>query len=490
MAEPTSRRIAVIGAGPGGLCTAIELKRAGYEDVVVLEQAEGVGGTWYHNRYPGAECDVMSHLYCFSFEPNPAWSRRYARQPEILAYLERVVDTYDLGPHLQLGTEVRSARWDDRRGVWILEREPGGALEVDVVVSAVGMFNRPARPDLAGLDRFAGTTIHTARWPDRLDLTDRRVAVVGSAASAVQLIPEIAPVVDQLTVYQRTATWVLPKDDRPYAPRDLDRFRDDPNAVADLRAALVDAVNSMMTFADADFRRSQEAAGLAHLAVVDDPDVRRRLTPTFPWGGRRPIVSNQYYPTFNRTNVLLVTDPIAEVTPDGIRTDDGLARHHDTIVLATGFEASRYLAALDVTGRDGLRLTEAWDPDPVAYLGVVTSGFPNLFMLYGPNTNNGSIMYMIECQVAYLVRQLQRMDDERVTWIDVHRDVMDRYNVELQDALDRVEVWQAERGGYYRGASGRIVTQWPHSMDHYCRLLADDRFDVFETDAHRPSSRP
>jgi cation diffusion facilitator CzcD-associated flavoprotein CzcO len=466
--------VAIIGAGPGGICAGVRLLEAGCRDFIMIDQASNVGGTWYHNRYPGAECDVMSHLYSFSFELNPDWSQRYARQPEIKEYLERCVKKYGLEPHLRLGSGVTTAGWDEERAVWRLQLANGDSYEANAVISAVGMFNEPSWPDIAGLDEFAGTTFHSARWPESHDLAGERVAVIGSAASAVQLVPEVAPIVERLFVFQRSATWVLPKDDRPYTDQDRERFRNDPNAMSELRRKLIDNVNAMMTFSDPEARRRAEAAGLENLAVVADEDTRRALLPKMPWGARRPIVSNVYYPTFNRDNVELVATPIERITQGGIRTVDGRSRDVDTIVLATGFATTKYLAAIDVVGRDGRRLQEEWSSDPRAYLGVCTAGFPNIFMCYGPNTNNGSIISMIECQVEYAVRMITWMDETDAASMEVRQDVMDAYNESLQDELDTVEVWQGEHGGYYRGGSGRIVTQWPNTMENYCaRLRAD-----------------
>jgi cyclohexanone monooxygenase len=475
------RRVVIIGAGPGGLCTGIRLLEAGHEDFVILEKAPGVGGTWWHNRYPGAECDIKSHLYSFSFAPNPSWSRPYARQPEIKAYLEECVRRFGLAPHLRLGTEVTAARWDDERARWRLTVDPGEEIEADVVVSALGMFGAPVAPDIPGLDTFGGTTFHSARWDEDHDLTGEAVAVIGSAASAVQFIPEIAPEVGQLFVYQRSANWVLPKEDTPFTSEQLAALEADPDAVAELRDTTFRTVDPNLTFADRERRAAAEAAGRFNLAVVEDPEVRSNLTPTMPFGCKRPLASNLYYPTFNRSNVELVVDPITEITTDSVVSADGRARRVDTIILATGFETTKFLGALDVVGRDGRRLDDAWADGPQAYLGITTAGFPNLFMLYGPNTNNGSIMYMIECQVDYVMQVLRLMDARDLAWVDVRDDVMDEYNVALQEDLAGVEVWHAGCNGYYRVPSGRIVTQWPHSMSEYHAQTRHADLDAFET---------
>ncbi len=477
-----SRRVAIVGAGPGGICTGVRLLERGHDDFVILEKAPDIGGTWFHNRYPGAECDIKSHLYSFSFALNPAWSCRYARQPEIKAYLEDVVDRFGLAPHLRLATPVHEMRWDDAESVWHLTVGDGEVLDAEIVVSAIGMFGAPVAPDVPGLDRFQGTMFHSAQWADDHDLTGERVAVIGSAASAVQLIPEIAPVVGALTVYQRSANWVSPKEDDPYDDDELAAFAADPGAVEAVRDEIFTTIDPNLTFDDVARRQLAETAGRNNIAVIEDEDLRRKLTPDKPFGCKRPLASNLYYPTFNLPHVELVTDPITEVTERGIVTADGRTREVDTIILATGFSTTKFLAALDVVGRDGLDIDDAWADGAQAYLGITTAGFPNVFMLYGPNTNNGSIIYMIECQVDYVMKMLDAMDEHDLQWVDVKRDVMHEYNEELQRKLDGVEVWQAGCNGYYR-VGGRIVTQWPSSMSDYRSRTAHPDLDVFETGA-------
>ena len=474
-------RIGIIGAGPGGLCAAIRLRQEGYTEVVVWERADGVGGTWRRNSYPGCACDIPSHLYCFSFEPKVDWSRPYATQPEILDYLEHCVDAYGLDPFLRLGCGVSAARWDDADGAWHVTTDDGQVTTVDVLVSALGMFNDLVEPDLPGLDAFAGVVFHSARWDHGHDLAGERVAVVGSAASAVQLVPEVAKIAGRLSVFQRSPNWVAPKDDTPFTPEQLERFRTDPAAAQAERDKIWGWVDVAQTFASAEMREAARQRGLANLALVEDPDVRRRLTPSYAYGCKRPLISNDWYPAFNRPNVELVTEPIPKVTADGIVTADGRERSFDTIVLATGFETTRFLSSIEVTGRHGRRLDDAWADGAQAYLGVTTSGFPNLFMLYGPNTNNGSIIFQIECQVAYLLRQLDRLDREGLTWMDVKQDVMDDYNRRLQDDLDHVEVWSADAcHNYYRNGAGRIVTQWPHGMGKYREWTSAPDPDAYE----------
>jgi len=445
----------------------IQLKQAGYDDFIIVEQAAGVGGTWWHNSYPGCACDVPSYLYSFSFEQKNDWPHPYGAQPEIRAYLEQCVERHGLTPHLRLGTRVEAAHWDEAQAVWHLATDRGDVISVDILVSAIGLFNLPAFPDIKGLDSFAGTLFHSARWNHAHDLAGEAVAVIGSAASAVQFVPEIAKVVRQLDIYQRTPNWVRPREG-VYSQEQIERFRADPSAVQEERDTVWHWVNTVQTLSDPEILRESTEMCLAHMACVDDPETRRKLTPTYPFGCKRALISNDWYPTFNRPNVKLITDPIAEITTRGVVASDGAERPVDTIILATGFQTARYLSAIDVTGRNRRRLADAWSLGAEAYLGITVSGFPNLFMLYGPNTNNGSIIFQIECQVAYAIRQIRRMDAENLAWIDVKSVVMDGYNRRLQHDLDNVKVWRAGTcRDYYRAPSGRIATQWPHGMDTY-----------------------
>jgi cation diffusion facilitator CzcD-associated flavoprotein CzcO len=475
-----SLRIAIIGAGPGGLCMAIRLKQAGFDDFVLLERERGVGGTWYHNRYPGCACDIPSHLYSFSFEIKRDWTRPYAPQPEILAYLEHLAERYQLLPQCRFGSGVRSATWDEGRARWTLELESGEALEADVVVSAIGMFNELAWPEIEGLDSFPGTCFHSARWNWDHDLSGETVGVIGSAASAVQFVPQIVKQAGQVHLFQRTANWVMPKQDEPFTEEQLEYFRTDPNAALAVRDEIYRGVDEGMTFSNPAALAELEAAVLAALEVVEDPELRRKLVPQHPFGAKRPLFSNDYFAAFNRPNLELVTEGIERIEKDAIVTADGKERRVDTLILATGFSTTKYLSAIDVTGRNGQRIDDAWKDGARAYLGITTAGFPNLFMIYGPNTNNGSILTLIESQVDYASRQIQRIADERLAWIDVRPEPMERYNEEIQRAIEGIAVWRAECHGYYRSASGRIVTQWPYSMSEYQKRTNQPDTDAYE----------
>ena len=473
-------RIAIIGAGPGGLCTGKRLLDEGYDDFVLLERANDVGGTWNRNRYPGCECDVPSALYSFSFEFKADWSKPYGTQPEILAYMQGIADKYALRPHCRFGDGVARARWTETTATWTLTLDSGDTVEADVVVSAIGMFNELSWPDIDGLDAFRGSMWHSAQWNWDHDLGGDRVAVIGSAASAVQLVPEVVKVARQVHLFQRTANWVLPKIDGTYTPDELAAFRADPAPLLAFRAEVERQMNLGMTFSDTKMLAEREAAGLAVIDGVHDPDVRRKLRPTHPFGCKRPLFSNLYYPAFNEPNLELVTDRIARVSERGVVTADGTERDVDTIIVATGFATTKYLSAIDVVGRDGRRIDAAWNDGPLAYLGITTSGFPNLFMLYGPNTNNGSILTMLESQVDHIVAHVNRLANDGIAWVDVKPDAMQRYNDDVQAAIAGVRVWQAGCHGYYRSPSGRIVTQWPFSMIEYQQRAATLDPDAFE----------
>lgn len=328
---------------------------------------------------------------------------------------------------------------------------------------------------------------HSARWDEGHDLAGERVAVIGSAASAVQLVPRVAEVAGRLHLFQRTANWVLPKIDSPYSEEELAHQREHPEIQAAFRSEVYRHMDAGMTFADPGPLAEREAAGLDAISVVEDRVVRDALVPDHPFGCRRPLFSNNYYPTFNRSNVELVTVPIDRVVPEGVVTADGSLREVDTIVLATGFSTTRYVSSIDVAGRDGRCLDDEWSDGARAYLGITTPGFPNLFMLYGPNTNNGSILTMLEAQSAHIVAQVRRLRDERLAWMDVRPEAAATYDDEVQRGIAGVAVWQADCGGYYRSPSGRVVTQWPFSMTDYRERTAVVDSGAFECVPLRPA---
>lgn len=476
-------RVVVIGAGPGGISSGYFLREAGFTNFTIFERDGDVGGTWQRNRYPGLACDVWSHVYSFTFALNPAWTRSYAAQPEILAYMRKTVTDLDLWPYVRLNNGVASAVWDDASGTWLVTTDAGEEIIADVVISGQGMFGELKYPDIEGRETFEGLAMHTGAWDQSVDLTGRRVAVIGSAASAVQSVPEIAKVAGQLCVFQRSPNWVLPKDDKEHTPEQLEQFHTDPAALQAQHDGIMAFVGPSTPFSNPEINGAAEWIAAVAISEVNDPEVRAKLTPTTPWGCMRPLFSNDYYPTFNRPNVELVTEPIERITSTGIVTADGEVREFDVIVFATGYVVHKFASRIPITGRGGLSLDDAWADGAQAHLGITTSGFPNLFMLYGPNTNQGSLIPMIEYEAQYAVKAIQAMDAAGVDWIDVKRDVMDVYNAELQAALDRVEVWKGGCSHYYLSDSGRMVTQYPWSMYQFRDAVAHPDLEHFEVGA-------
>ncbi len=466
-------KVAIIGAGFGGLGAAVALRRAGIEDLVIIEGDDDVGGTWRRNTYPGAACDIQSHLYSFSFAPNKSWTRTYARQPEILAYLESVADDFDLRRHLMLGTKVRSVRWNAQTCRWDCELDRSGRdakLTADAIVCAVGLFGSPKLPDIDGLTDFTGMLMHTARWDHRIELADKKVAVIGTGASGVQVVPELAKIAEHVTVFQRTPPWMVPKDDRPYSATELARFRRGPLAVRRTRWQIWKFQHdNTATFADDPLVTSRTQIATSFLErTVTDERLRRALKPDYPFRCKRVLLGDEYYRALQQDNVELVTDPIERIAETSVITAAGQAVDVDVIVLATGFETSRYLSGIDVIGAGGRRLHERWGEDPSAYLGVAVSGFPNFFMLYGPNTNQGgnSIVYILEAGARLVASALSRVA-RRGGYVDVRPEAEKRYNDTLSADLERT-VW-TKCDSYFRSPSGRIVTQWPYTELEYAR---------------------
>jgi cation diffusion facilitator CzcD-associated flavoprotein CzcO len=461
--------VVIIGAGFGGLAAAVALRRKGIDDLSIIERSDGVGGTWRQNTYPGAACDIQSHLYSFSFAPNRNWTRTYAYQPEILSYLESVADDFDLRRHLMLGTSVQRLVWNEQESHWNVELADGRALVADVVVSAVGLFGAPKYPDIEGITEFEGDLMHTSQWDAGINLTGKRVAVVGTGASGVQVIPELAGAAAQLTVFQRTPPWMVPKEDRLYRGDERTRFRRIPWAALRERWRLwkLQHDNTALTPDHPRMAVVQELSESFLRRHVNDDAMRDVLTPRYPFRCKRVLLGEKYYLALQSPHVRLVTDPIQRITETGI-TAGGNSFDVDAIVMATGFETSSYLSGLDIVGRGGESLHERWGPDPQAYLGVAVSGFPNFFMLYGPNTNQGanSIIYILEAgarMVASAVARLAR----RGGHLEVRPEVESRFNEQISADLERT-VW-TRCDSYYRSPTGRIVTQWPHSELDYAR---------------------
>jgi cyclohexanone monooxygenase len=463
----TRPTVAVLGAGFGGIAMGIALRRAGYE-FTIYEKNDGVGGTWRDNSYPGAACDVPSHLYSYSFELNPWWSRTYATQPEILAYIERVTDQYGVRPHVRTNTAIVEARWDDRRQQWTLSSDTGETFTADVLVSGLGMLNFPHVPEIPGRDRFRGRMFHSSRWDHSKSVAGERVASVGTGASAIQYVPAIAPEVAHLTVFQRTPIWITPRLDRPYTEDEQRRFARSKLAARRHRWQIWWTYQRSRFETDAETTVQQTALARSYLErKITDPELRARLTPDFPVGCKRPLISREWLPALTRPNVRLVTEPIQEFTEGGVLTCDGEEHPVDTVVFGTGFRANEYLTAVEIYGRDGRRLHDDWRDGAEAFLGLTVSGYPNLFLLYGPNTNGvNSIIFMHEAQVHYVMRALRLLSRWGVGAVDVRKRAMRRYNERLQKSMAD-KVWLAGCNNYFRTPNGKVVTQLPYSGGEY-----------------------
>lgn len=457
-------RVAIVGSGFGGLGTAIRLKRRGMDDFVVLERAGDVGGTWRDNTYPGCACDVQSHLYSFSFAPNPEWSKSFSPQPEIQAYLRRCARDYGILPHVRFHHEVLAAAWDDAARRWRI-RTSAGPVTAQVLVMATGALSDPVVPALPGLDGFEGRAFHSARWDHGYDLRGKRVAVVGTGASAIQFIPEIQPLVERMHVFQRTPPWILPRHQHDYGAREHRLFRRHPRAQRMIRGAIYLAREAMVLgFRHPRAMRVAQRVALRHLReAVPDAALRRKLTPEWTLGCKRVLLSNDYLPALARPNVEVVTDAIAEVRARSIVTEDGVERPVDAILFGTGFQPTDPPLARHLRGRDGRTLAETWAGSPAAHLGTTVVGFPNLFVLMGPNTGLGhtSVVYMIEAQVEHLLGALEHMRRHGLEAVEPRAEAQDAF-VAAVDRRMAGTVWT--EGGcrsWYLDSTGRNSTLWP-----------------------------
>jgi cation diffusion facilitator CzcD-associated flavoprotein CzcO len=455
----------IVGSGFAGLGMGIRLKQAGIHDFTIVEQGPSLGGTWRDNTYPGAACDVESHLYSFSYEPNPRWSRMFAPHHEIKAYLEHCADKYGVRPHLRFNTAATGATFDDSSGVWTVQCSDGVARQARGIIAACGGLSVPAKPEIPGLESFEGKLFHSARWDHSFPLGGKTVAVIGTGASAIQIVPGIAGVVGKLQVFQRTPPWIMPKADRDLTPAEQARFRRVPalQQLARLRQYWTHELMAVGFVVEPRILRLASGLALKHLrASIRNPVLLKQLTPTYTMGCKRILLSNDYYPALERPNVELVTEGILEVRPHSIVTRDGREHPVDVIVLATGFQAAEAAAPFEVRGRAGADLNETWRAGPEAFLGTTVSGFPNLFLLVGPNTGLGhsSMVFMIESQVEYVLSALRTLRKKGLRFVDVLPDAQARYNAELQERLGRT-VWSTGCSSWYQTRSGRNTTLWP-----------------------------
>lgn len=466
--------VLIIGSGFAGLGLAIRLQQAGIEDFLLLEKAEEVGGTWRDNSYPGAACDVPSHLYSFSFEPKADWSRTFAPQAEIQGYLLHCVEKYRLRSRIRCRSEVVAAAFDASAGVWRVSLGDGEVLLARALVTACGQLNRPAYPKILGIERFRGEAFHSARWRHDLDLSGKRVAVIGTGASAIQFVPQIQPRVARLQLFQRSAAYVLAKPDRAYRPWEQALMRRWP-LLQRIDRGLKYLQHEARALAFTLFPALMKPIGLSfkrHLArSVADAGLRRRLTPDYPLGCKRILISNDYYPALAQANVQVVNEGIREIGEDSLVTGDGQRHACDVLIYATGFLATDFLAPMQITGLDGRELNQAWQAGAEAYKGISVSGFPNLFMLYGPNTNLGhnSIVYMLESQFNYVLGCIRALQAPGLRYLDVKAEVQARYNRRIEAHAHRT-VWAQGCTSWYKTASGKNTNNWPGFTFSYRHL--------------------
>jgi cation diffusion facilitator CzcD-associated flavoprotein CzcO len=479
--------VAIIGSGFAGLAMAWHLKRAGIDSFVIFEKGHDLGGVWRENTYPGAACDIPSHLYSFSFEPHYPWSCRYGKQSEILAYMRHVAAKYDLLRHVRFGQEVAGAEYNEARGLWTLRLGNGSVHQAEVLVSGVGQLHRPAYPDIPGMERFAGCAFHSARWNHRYDFFGKRVAVIGTGASAVQFVPEIAKQAQQLYLFQRSPGWCIPKFDRRFSTLerwllervptvyDLDRWR--IFWIVEFLASSMVTRGPLRWLADTVLRT---LAKVLLRLQVRDPALRRKLTPDFPIGCKRTLLSNDWLPALARPNTEVVTGVISEVAAGGVRTADGRLYEVDAIVYGTGFAAGQFLAPMELKGRQGQSLRERWRSGADAYLGTGVAGFPNFFMLYGPNTNlgAGSIIYMLEVQARYITQCVQLLRQRALRSIEVRAETQQAFNQELQGRNKRT-TYESGCHSWYIGPDGRNTNNWVGYMSEYRRRLQQVRLEDY-----------
>jgi cation diffusion facilitator CzcD-associated flavoprotein CzcO len=488
----THHRIAIIGSGFSGIGMAIRLKRDGEHDFVILERAGDLGGTWRDNTYPGCRCDVPSHLYSFSFEPNPNWSNTFSGQQEIWDYLRGCAERHGVVPHMRFDHDVHSAEWDAGDQLWRLETSQG-PITAEVLVAGQGGLSAPSVPDLPGLDRFEGATFHSAQWDHEHELAGERVAVIGTGASAIQFVPQIQPLARQLHVFQRTAPWVLPHAGRPLTRGEHALYRALPQAQLAMRAGVYGLREILvLAFRHRGIGKALERRMLKHLyGQVADPELRAKLEPQFALGCKRLLPSNEWYPTLTKPNVELVTEGIQEIRERSIVSADGTEREVDTIIFGTGFHVTDNPIA-ELVGNGRQSLGDVWAGSMNAYKGTTVAGFPNLFLLSGPNTAQGhtSLLYMIESQLNYVIGALRSMRRQGVRALEVRADAQAAYTAKVQD-MSRGTVWVA--GGcesWYLDSNGRNATIWPTFTWPFRQQLREFDEAAYTVQAPRPASEP
>jgi cation diffusion facilitator CzcD-associated flavoprotein CzcO len=469
--------VLIVGAGFSGLCMGIKLLEVGIKNFLVIEKSDDVGGTWYENRYPGCACDVPAHLYSFSFERNPGWTRMFASQPEIWQYLKSCVERYGLTPYIRFKIRFHEAAWNEAAGVWNITAGENLKIQARVLISGMGALHVPHYPEIPGIERFSGASFHSATWKPEVDLTGKAVAVVGTGASAIQFIPKIAPKTGRLYVFQRTPPWIVPRLDFGFSEKARERFRKMPGLAWAFRKFLFLSLEwRVLSFlGDRFVREHLEKIARRHLErSVRDPKLRAALTPKYQIGCKRILLSDDFYPSLKLPHVEVVTERIAEVREKSIVTQDGAERPVDVLIYGTGFHVTDQFIGMRLVGRGGVEIHDAWRNGMSAYLGVTVSGFPNFFILLGPNTGLGhnSVVLMIEAQVGYVLHCLQFMRRQKIAAMEVRQESQRHFAANIHDRMSRT-VWQSGgcRSWYQDTHTGENTTLWPGSVIEYMRQM-------------------
>ncbi len=488
--------VLVIGAGFSGVCAGIKLLEQGITNFRIFEKSQGVGGTWYENRYPGAACDVPSHFYCYSFEPNPDWSRVYSPQAEIQQYVEYCVDKYGLRDKITHGARIVELRLDEMAGNWRVTFGDDSVVTAHHVINGGGGLHKPHVPDFQGRETFSGPSMHTADWDHSVRLEDKRIAIIGSAASAIQVIPEVAKIAKQVTVFQRTPNYIAQRNDRTYTDRQRARFRRWPWLQRLYRWLIFNQMDVLLfpiTRKNSLLGRAATRRVLKHMRdSVDEPALRKVFEPDYALGCKRILLSDDLWDAVNRDNVVVETESIERIVPNGIETADGVLHEADLIVYATGFDIDGHMRSINVIGMGELELQEVWSDAPEAFCGGCVAGFPNYWMITGPNTGvaTTSVVYMVEQMVRFILRMIAAAGAEKL--LSVRQGVQDAYNDELQTLIEQ-RVWSEGCNSWYVNESGRVTTLYPKNARAFRRQLERvnlSSFEVMEANAKKPTMQP
>ncbi|MBW2270632.1 MAG: NAD(P)/FAD-dependent oxidoreductase [Deltaproteobacteria bacterium] len=479
----TDLRFIIIGAGMSGILSAIKLQEAGLDNYAIYEKADRLGGTWRENEYAGLSCDVPSHLYCYSFAPNPDWSHRFSPGPEIQAYFEDVAQRFEVEKRIQFNTEITRCEFVDGR--WQIELSDGSSDVGDFVIAATGVLHVPNYPDIEGLDSYKGTVFHSARWNHDAKLAGKRVGVIGTGSTAIQIVGSLVDEVEEISLFQRTAQWIVPQENPPYSEEEKAEFRKKPEVVEQMRALILKEfaegfANAVVDAYSPELKAIHENCEANLNDSVKDPELREKLRPNYRAGCKRLIMSDNFYDAIQRPNANLVTEGIERIEEGGVRTKDGKLHELDVLILATGFQVDRFMRPMEVIGRNGLALDEAWQKGPCAYMAITVPEFPNLFMLNGPNgpVGNFSLIEVAELQWAYIMQLIEKVRSGSCNELSVSSEAMEAYDIERKESA-KTTIWQSGCNSWYLDAEG-VPAVWPWTWDRFRDDMANPRYADFD----------